>query len=326
MDAHRERYVFLSLIVIFKEVFPMGIFDSEIKRACMECPRLLVRAVNSIFKRSYDENAVVEYLDGEQPKERTSNFMDLLISIAGDKYHIEFQLLEGNMAVRMYEYSARETIKQISSLDAKDKYVIDVIMPQQAVIFLSGDNKKNEITVNLTLPDKNCVTYTLPCISAAASVDELCSRGLYIFVPFQQIQLDKRFNNLRNTSEENKSKLGAEMKSYRKMVLERLESLRDDGILKSYEYDNLIKCFRNIEKYLLAKDEHVKEVADMGDNVKPWSDELEERGIKIGIEQGIEQSLRAVVLRMHAKGRTMDDIIEVTELKEDDVMRIIQDI
>ena len=322
----------------------MGIFDSEIKRACTECPRLLVKAVNSIFSREYDENAIVEYLDGEQPKERASNFMDLLISIEGDKYHIEFQLLEGNMAVRMYEYSARETIKQVSSLDTKDKYVIDVIMPQQAVIFLSGDNKKNEITVNLTLPDKNRVTYTLPCISAAASVDELCKQGLYIFVPFQQVQMNKRFSNLSYASDDAKIRLGRELRSYREIVLGRLESLKDDGILKANEYDNLIECFRNVERYLLAKDEQVEREANMGDDVKPWSEQLREQGreegieegieqgieqgvkqgIAQGIEQGIEQSLTAVVLRMHAKGKSLEDIMIATELSEEDIHRIIE--
>ena len=66
----------------------------------------------------------------------------------------------------------------------------------------------------------------------------------------------------------------------------------------------------------------------MGDDVKPWSEQLREQGreegMEQGIEQGIEQSLTAVVLRMHAKGKSIEDIMIATELSEEDIHRIIE--
>ena len=38
-----------------------------------------------------------------------------------------------------------------------------------------------------------------------------------------------------------------------------------------------------------------------------------------GIKQGIEQNLTAVVLRMHARGKNIEDIMIATELSEEDV-------
>ena len=58
----------------------------------------------------------------------------------------------------------------------------------------------------------------------------------------------------------------------------------------------------------------------MGDDVKPWSEQLREQGI----EEGIEQSLTAVVLRMNAKGKSIEDIMIATELSEEDINRIIE--
>ena len=39
--------------------------------------------------------------------------MDKLVEIEDSRYHIEFQLLAGRMAIRMYEYGVRETLRGI---------------------------------------------------------------------------------------------------------------------------------------------------------------------------------------------------------------------
>ena len=96
------------------------------------------------------------------------------------------------------------------------------------------------------------------------------------------------------------------MKSYREMVLGRLESLKDDGILRLYEYDNLRESFRNIERYLLKKDKKVKEVSDMGDNVKPWSEELRDEGRLEG-----ENKLARLMNKLMVSGRN-DDALKAT--------------
>lgn len=61
--------------------------------------------------------------------------MDLFLEVEGCKYHFEFQLLEGNMAIRMYEYSVKETIRELEhtsnvpETENLRKYEIEVIMP-----------------------------------------------------------------------------------------------------------------------------------------------------------------------------------------------------
>ena len=120
---------------MFKKGEHIGFYDNEVKRVCENCPRLLIMAVNSIFKKTHDINQEVIYLDKELNLNSSENpqFLDKLIEIEDSKYHIEFELLEGKMAVRMYEYAVKETVRTLPE-DA-DKYEIDVVMPHQSVIF-----------------------------------------------------------------------------------------------------------------------------------------------------------------------------------------------
>ena len=53
----------------------------------------------------------------------------MLLEVEGCKYHFEFQLLEGNMAIRMYEYSVKETIRELlheGNQDAETKEGIEL--------------------------------------------------------------------------------------------------------------------------------------------------------------------------------------------------------
>lgn len=177
----------------------MAFYDKEIKRVCESCPRLLILLINSVFSKHHAEDAEIVFLDKEQTIDASENttYMDMFLEIENCKYHIEYQLLEGNMAIRMVEYGMRETIRGLRqngdiSRVADDKYEIEIVMPLQAVVFLAGANKEDKIRVNLHLPDGNTVTYELPCISASKTVSELSRKKMYLLIPFQQVQLYSR--------------------------------------------------------------------------------------------------------------------------------------
>ncbi len=94
--------------------------------------------------------------------------MDMLIQIEKQKYHFEFQLLEDNMAIRMYEYSAKKTIREIE-------------------------------------------------------------RKLFILIPFQQVQLNNRMNNISRRSAEAKHQITLEMYKFHQDVKKGLELLEHLG-------------------------------------------------------------------------------------------------
>ena len=172
------------------------------------------------------------------------------------------------MAIRMYEYAVRETITELyrepgvnsDSVEISDKYEITVVMPEQTVIFLAGNNSRNKIRVNLTLPDRRTVSYELPCISASQTVEVLCENGLYLFLPFQQVQLNSRMNNISHSSKKVKERIAKQLYDYQKNVRMTLSKLLEEKNLTQHEYSNLLECFSNIQQYLLEKDKEINQI------------------------------------------------------------------
>jgi hypothetical protein len=153
---------------------------------------------------------------------------------------------------------------------------------EQVVVFLSGANKKDRIKVILRLPDLQKVTYTLPCISAAVSIDRLIEDKLYLFIPYQQVQLNDRMNCIKDKTIKIKQKIAKEIKTYQVQVKTALENLKNNGTITSIEYEALIETFANVEQYLRKKDMEVdKVVKDMGDeNYIPWSERIRAESAK----------------------------------------------
>lgn len=330
----------------------MGFFDRKIKGIFEECPRLTIESINSIFGKNYATDAKVEYLDKEQNiDDESETFMDMLLRIENCKYHFEFQLLEDNMEIRMYEYGVKETIRELhhSGNQSQAKYEINIQMPYQAVIFLAGVNHSDRIMVNLTLPDGKQVSYEVPCISASQSIEELISKKLYILIPFQQVQLNKKLNDSKTKSKATKHKLAIEIYRYHSEMKNSLDKLYYDDILNLEEHKKLSKTVMDIEDYLIDKDVDVRlEVKAMGDkDYIPLSERIEqeakERGKQLGMQQGIQEGIQQgiqegiqqgiqmgiaqakKVLKLYADGMQVSDIANELSISEEEVKNILED-
>ena len=298
----------------------MGFYDNEIKRLCKNCPRLLIMVINSIFQKTYSLQEPIVYLDKEQNEEGQPTYLDLLLEVAQKRYHLEFQLVSGNMAIRMYEYAVRDTLQELSGEGEAKHYEITVVMPMQAVVFLAGASQESVIRVNLILPDETNVTYTIPCISASDTVEELCDRELYLFLPFQQVQLHSRLDAIHNRTEETKHKMSLTLYSFHQIVKNKLAGLREDGTIESKEYENLLMAFSNIETYLLEKDTFIlEEVEEMGkDDYVAWSDRILEQGM----ERGLIMKMISLVCKKLRKGNTPAEVADMLEEDEQEIIRI----
>jgi hypothetical protein len=276
-----------------------GFYDKSIKNLMQKCQRLVVIAINSIFNRSYDENAAVKFLDKEMVGDKVSEstYMDMLVEIKDGletgKFHWEFQLQEGSLiSIRVYEYATRETLRAAREhIEDVEEYELYVEMPEQVVVFLSGANKKDSIKVILRLPDLQEVTYTLPCVSAAVSVDRLIEDKLYLFIPYQQAQLNDRMTRIGDKKFKTKQKIAEEIRNYHVQVKTALEKLKNDATITTAEYENLMETFSDVEQYLREKDKDVdKVVKNMGDeNYIPWSERVRAEARKEGREEGREE-------------------------------------
>jgi hypothetical protein len=120
----------------------------------------------------------------------------------------------------------------------------------------------------------------LPCVSAAVNVDRLVEDKLYLFIPYQQVQLNDRMTRIKDRSMKSKYKIAGELRNYNIQVKSALENLLNDGKITSTEYETLIGTFADIEQYLREKDKDVDtEVTKMGDeNYIPWSERMRAEG------------------------------------------------
>lgn len=308
----------------------MGFYDKKIKKLYENCPRLAIISINSMLGKNHSIDSRVEYYDKEQLEDSESEtYMDMFLGIEGSSYHLEFQLVEDNMAIRMYEYGIKETIREIkhtSNHQDENNYELDVTMPAQAVIFLAGKNKRDKIVVHLTLPDGQMVDYSIPCISASVSIDELLSRGLYILIPFQQVQLNDQMNHIKKRTSKTKLKLAREIFHYHEEIKNNLDKLHEDAILELQEYTELQDAFIDIEEYLTDKDHEVKEeVQAMGDrDYIPYSDRIRAQGEEIGKEIGKEKQLAIFIIKKIKKNNSLEDIAEIME-EDVDVIKPIYD-
>lgn len=317
----------------------MAFYDREIKRVCESCPRLLILMINSFFSKHHSEDADIIFLDKEQNIDSGKNttYMDMFLEIESCRYHIEYQLLEGNMAIRMVEYGMKETIRGLRQNGditrvSDDRYEIEIIMPLQAVVFLSGANKEDTITVNLHLPDGKMVTYELPCISASETVSELSRKKMYLLIPFQQVQLYSRMLKAKHYTERTKLKLAEALYHFKLDAKKELDNLHENGILNANEVELLVTSLHNIEDNLLNNDDLIREkVTEMGDeDYVALSDRLIQQGIEQGIKQGMEkgakQNLLLQIAKKLQKGKSLAQIADECEISQGEAQKYISEI
>ena len=317
----------------------MAFYDREIKRVCESCPRLLILMINSFFSKHHSEDADIIFLDKEQNIDSGKNttYMDMFLEIESCRYHIEYQLLEGNMAIRMVEYGMKETIRGLRQNGditrvSDGRYEIEIIMPLQAVVFLAGANKEDTITVNLHLPDGKMVTYELPCISASETVSELSRKKMYLLIPFQQVQLYSRMLKAKHYTERTKLKLAEALYHFKLDAKKELDNLHENGILNANEVELLVTSLHNIEDNLLNNDNLIREkVSEMGDeDYVALSDRLIQQGIEQGIKQGMEkgakQNLLLQIAKKLQKGKSLAQIADECEISQGEAQKYISEI
>jgi hypothetical protein len=117
-------------------------------------------------------------------------------------------------------------------------------------------------------------------VSAAVNVNQLIEDKLYLFIPYQQVQLNDRMNHIKDRTIKTKKEIAREIKDYQIQVKTALEKLRNDGTITPAEFEALMETFNDIERYLREKDKEVDtEVNEMGDeNYIPWSERMRNEG------------------------------------------------
>lgn len=93
--------------------------------------------------------------------------------------------------------------------------------------------------------------------------------------------------------------------------------MKDENITKALE----------AEKKFLSDDQarYIYELREKGK--RDWISGIkkaEKRGMKIGIEQGIEQERRSIAEKLLAKGIDVSEVAEMTELPESEILKLLK--
>lgn len=171
--------------------------------------------------------------------------------------------------------------------------------------------------VHLTLPDGQKIDYTLPCISASISIEELVKNNLYILIPFQQVQLNKRMNQISNCKIKTKHKIAQELYAFHQEMKKSLEKLYEDAIISLEEFEKLIETFSDVEGYLVDKDSDVKEEVElMGDqDYVSRSERAMQEGYESGQREGYESGRREGYESGHQLGHKegIEDVFQILD-------------
>lgn len=155
------------------------------------------------------------------------------------------------------------------------------------------------------------IDYHMPCISASKPIEELIRKNLFILIPFQQVQLNSRMNQISKRSDKAKHRIATEIFSFHQQMKKNLEMLYADAIIEENEYYALIEVFSDVEGYLVDKDEDVRqEVDDMGDN------DYVSRSERAKLEGRLEGELKkliSIICKKKIKGLSVEETAEILE-------------
>lgn len=301
--------------------------DQIVKSLFEVSNKALLGIINECFNKDYmPENVIVERLPSRFIKERLDYEYieaDIVLKINDVKYHIEFQTKnDKTMEIRMFEY-AFYLAKGEARIE--EDGIMTLYIPNQAVIFVEENAGIRDQKVKIVFPNGKEVLYDIPTIRFwQYSTSILREKKIYNLLPLTIFRYRKTLQKV----VDNQDKLLEEKEKLREDIhklSEQIKFLIDEHQLEGEDVHKIALAITNLTEYLnnkYIKDENLdREVIRM---TKTLYDPLvEQKGIEQGIEQGlergIEQGIRKVVMKMIAKGKSNQEIMEVTDLTEQEI-------
>lgn len=288
------------------------IFDDVLRTIQERRPKLLVPLVNEVFQMSYSEDTHIERLPEEYQKVISKVVADSCSKLGNQIYHLECQSkTDGSMIFRMVEYDFM--IALVDSRRKKEEKRLK--FPRSCVLYLRATrNTLDEEKMEIEMPDGQVITYRVPILKLKDyGIDEIFEKNLLILLPYYMINYEKDI-----------SKIAKDMTRTKKLVqeygkiIERLEEVTKNDDTGAFQ--DVLQMMRRVMRHLLRKEPELKERMGnvMGGKVLPLpSDKLREqleKGRAAGLEQGINQTIGALI----------ETCKEFHQTKEDTVLRVVK--
>ena len=282
------------------------IFDDVFRTETEKMPELTIPLINEVFGTNYSSNVEIIQGRNEHMTKSGKKITDSYIIIGEKRYHMECQSTEDStMILRMIEYDFAISLEHAEKVH--DTYRMQ--FPHSCILYLRGDARKKNVSMELQFPDNQVVQYKVPVIRIEwYSIKEILEKDLIMLLPFYIIRYEKMKYQLEN-DEVLREKLFQEYE----MIAEYLErKFLNNGLEK--EFRDVRELISKIVEYSFSESKNVRKGLGeiMGGQVLELeSDRLIKKGEARGKELGVDD-MAALTRKLMDEGR-LDDLRRCTE-------------
>ena len=290
------------------------IFDDVFRTMLEKMPELVIPLINEVFGKNYPADIPIIQMRNEHQTQSGEIITDSRLLIADKIYHIECQSTsDSKIVLRMIEYDFA-----IGLEDAKmENGIYRMYFPHSCVIYLRGKGRKDNLTLEIIMPDGQTLKYSLPAVYVEKYTrDTIFQKKLFLLLPYYIMRYEKQKEIL----DQDEEKLKILLDEYADIQRKLYESLQNQD-MEEY-YTDMVSFITKVSDYIFRDSEKTKKGLEktMGGEVL----ELEsEKLIRKGRQQGIQTNTAETVIRMRNTGKfTEEDISLATGLGLEAIRKI----
>ncbi len=325
-------------------------YDDVFRTMLNDCSRFILPLLNEVFGENYDGTETIVFANDYHFQNKQDGAEDKIITdasfkvIKGDiekKYHLECQsTIDNSMVLRFFEYDSQialddATIEKIVGDDGgkKSDGVLTVTFPHSAVLYLrSNKNTGDVMTIRFVTPGGE-LKYDIPIIRMQSySLEDIWEKEIYLLIPFYIFTHEANFPKYN----EDENLLQGLVNEFKEICI-KMEELTQQGKMSELERRIIIELSKKVIDNIARKYEKIRKGVDgiMGGKVieteakKMYNRGISEgrnEGILIGEENGRSESLKDLIKKKLAKGKSIAQIADEIEETEDKVLELIEQI
>lgn len=273
-------------------------------------PELVVPLINEVFGKNYPADIPIIQMRNEHQTQSGEIITDSRLLIADKIYHIECQSTsDSKMVLRMIEYDFAIGLEDAKMENGRYR----MYFPHSCVIYLRGKGRKDNLTLEIIMPDGQTLKYSLPAVYVEKYTrDTIFQKKLFLLLPFYIMRYEKSKKKL----EQNSKQLQELLDEYSAIEKKLEENLLNQG--KETQYRYLIEVIIRIADYIFADYENAKKGFGkvMGGKVLELKTDKLIKEIKVGVQKDM-------VIHLLKKGdRSLEAIADDTQTSLEQVQKI----
>ena len=319
--------------------------DGSLKALFGISAALIIRMINYVFEMNIPLTAEVKVESGELPvfsssgKTISRRRADMILLIAGERFHIEFQMRgDKTMVIRMFKYGVEIALREINI--GADNEEITLTFPKQFVILLEEDSSapEKEITMKIRLWDGELKEYKVPILRYwEESIDSLEAKHLELLIPLQIFKLRKGLDSIAKSKKTEEEKEGLIKEKLREMitvfkeVTDKIQDMTEKtGLLTKSDAWRMLESLQYLAEFLYAKYKTFAKIEEEAIDVfkSKWGfEEIDKaliEGQTKGRMEGKMESRKETAYKMFRNGEDVVKIREYAELPDEDLADVLR--